>query len=223
MLLLVAVAVAQAWVAYASMVAKQEFEDFLLSHPFKTKVTRSSYLEGPVDALFLSPTVRLVEPTEHQRWWGLVPAAHIDLVESDVEKLLSSRHWIWFFAVLGTTLTCWQLYNAVMKTSFLNPLSVTSVYGALINAGLATMVNAAVQCSMFGIYFDAELGLPVVNYVPGWVYINFLTSLLLMAFMVVTTPCLVAVGGKSAMVLFGLMVAGLFIYFVFWLAIPMMG
>ena len=32
-----------------------------------------------------------VQPTPHQRWWGLVPNDHLDLVEDNVDDLLFTR------------------------------------------------------------------------------------------------------------------------------------
>ena len=73
-----AVLIAQLWVLIAAGGAKGAFEAFVTSVPFQARVTRSSGLEGPCMALFLTegPPSRgasllelglLPQPTPHQR------------------------------------------------------------------------------------------------------------------------------------------------------------
>ena len=250
-----AVLIAQLWVLIAAGGAKGAFEAFVTSVPFQARVTRSSGLEGPCMALFLTegPPSRgasllelglLPQPTPHQRCkprlsrvyhtvgpccrprctrgscsllrsprcvcagWGLVPNAHLEMVDS-IDNMMGARSWLWTFIVFTMLINMLQLAGAVFATSAMDPQRMIKIYGGLSTAGLNTIVNSAVLCSMFGIYYDVELGLPLVNYVPGWAYLN--------VFMImVATVTMIRSGDPAALLAAG--VLGFYLFF--WIVLP---
>ena len=144
--------------------------------------------------------------------WGLVPNAHLEMVDS-IDNMMGARSWLWTFIVFTMLINMLQLAGAVFATSAMDPQRMIKIYGGLSTAGLNTIVNSAVLCSMFGIYYDAELGLPLVNYVPGWAYVN-------MFMITVAIGCAAAAGtaGNQPAVLFAAGVLGLYLFF--WIALP---
>ena len=100
----------------------------------------------------------------------LVPNAHLDEVENSVDKMIGARSWLWTFIVFMMVINILQLGQAVFTASALDPTRMLKIYGGLVSAALNTLLSSSLLLSMFGIYYDTELGLPVVNYVPGWAY-----------------------------------------------------
>ena len=132
-----------------------------------------------------------------------------------VDNMVGSRSWVWGLIVFLMVANMIQLGWAVFATSAMDPQRMTKIYGGLASAGLNTVVNSAVICSMFGIYYDAELGMPVVNYMPGWAYVN----TLMVIFAIIASLSLkdtliptVALPGLLGLLAF---------YLVFWLMIPL--
>lgn len=102
-----------------------------------------------------------------------MPNAHLDLVEDSVDSMISARNALFNVMFYIMVVSMMQLFSAVFLSSALDPLRMVKIYGGLTSAGINLVLNSAVICSMYGIYYDSELGLPVVNYVPGWAYVNF--------------------------------------------------
>ena len=249
--------IAQLWSLIAAARAKGAFESILTSQAFKAQVTRSSSLEGPCTALFLdTPVSPLPQPTPHQRWWGLVTVARGDSgellpdLEESVDQMLSARSWIWFALSCALSLsliylasyTKWWLFLERADTVFVTAHQ-SEAYKFLSAAGLYTVVSSTVLCSMYGVYFDSELGLPVVNYVPGGALAKLFNGFWWMVLLLLMKTCGTAklaesdeemclswcffkiTGGSFECLgnVFLMLALLIFLYLVFWILIPMPG
>lgn len=126
-----------------------------------------------------------------------------------IDNMMGARSWLWTFIVFTMLINMLQLAGAVFATSAMDPQRMIKIYLGLSTAGLNTIVNSAVLCSMFGIYYDVELGLPLVNYVPGWAYLN--------VFMImVATVTMIRSGHPAALLAAG--VLGFYLFF--WIVLP---
>jgi len=211
-----------AWLTVASFTARGAFVDFCTSQPFMVKVSHSPDLAGPVDVLFLPgyDAGSLPPPTPHQRWWGLVPNAHLDLVQESVEDLLWTRGFLHSLLVFQLVTQVFELGNLIFRGSSLDPGFHVQKFTTITKMGLLNLPIAAGMCSLYGIYVDPALGLPVVNYVPGWAYINFFVVLLIFAFVTPITFGLGMIHEQAKLV--GLVVAiGIGVYFIFWIGLPL--
>lgn len=122
-----------------------------------------------------------------------------------IDNMMGARSWLWTFIVFTMLINMLQLAGAVFATSAMDPQRMIKIYGGLSTAGLNTIVNSAVLCSMFGIYYDVELGLPLVNYVPGWAYLN--------VFMIIVAIVLATMISVHAAGVLGF-------YLFFWIVLP---
>jgi hypothetical protein len=112
--------------------------------------------------------------------WGLVPNDHLDQVEGSVDTMIGARSWLWSLITFMMVSNVLQLGQAVVAASALDPTRMLKIYGGLSSAGLHSVTSTSLLLSMYGIYYDAELGLPVVNYVPGWAYVQVLILIFVM-------------------------------------------
>ena len=214
--------VTQMWVVFAASSANLAFEAFVTAQPFKTQVTKSSSLEGPCVALFLTAPKAgdLPQPSPHQRWWGLVPNAHLDHVEASVDDMIVTRARLWRLIMLIMWTNLFQLGHAVIASSALDPTRMLKIYGGLSSAGLNLLLTSSFLLSQYGIYYDAELGLPVVNYVPGWAYVNLVMVMFAVISLVLFSPSNWSNNSKwIVIIIMGL----LCLYALFWLVIPLFG
>lgn len=95
----------------------------------------------------------------------------------------------------------------------------SNAYGALVSLGGNTILAGALLCSMYGVYMDPSLHLPVVNYVPGWAYVvsNIQTPILIVGAILIQN-----LRGHFQFVLaMGLL--ALAVYLLFWITIPLLG
>ena len=225
LVLAVATIMVWGWLVIASWTARGEFVNFLHSQPFRVKVTSSPDLDGPVDALIVDDydAASLPEPTDHQIWWGLLPRDHLDLVQEDVHTLLRTRNTLFFLMIFSMITQLVNLFKAIFMDSSVERLHPLKVFGALFFAGPNTIVMGSNFCSMFGVYMDPSLALPVVNYVPGWAYVWFCVLLLVLVLLPALAPLLAILISPHLVLVAAALTTAAFVYWLFWLAIPLVG
>lgn len=167
--------------AIAATNAANEFWSYLKGNEdLVARVTRVDGFDGPVNAIFkydatsLSGTsldLVLPTPTKHQRWWGLVQDDLIDTSvpigksnADDSSGILRARWWIFVMTNFGVGM---NLLTLVIKTCTGSAADVTvQTFGI----ALQTFFAGILMTSLYGIYWDPNLNIAYINYVPGWAY-----------------------------------------------------
>ena len=208
-----------AWGCTAVILAATDFEEYLGKQQYDIKVAQVEGFDGPVTALIthgqrcgirFAPCVRvLADPTPHQRWWGLVPDEDVGKVVEGVEGLQRSRQWLFYLTLFtGASAVTQPLLSAWRNRP--------QMLGELSSAGIHAMAGMALMASLYGMFWDREHNLVIVNYVPAAGYIWFIVWMLLVCVFLVA-----AVVKKTAAmaIAFALSAA----YWVIWLMVPLVG
>ncbi|KOO22338.1 hypothetical protein Ctob_000733 [Chrysochromulina tobinii] len=210
---------AYVWGCVAVFLASDDFEEYLRKHKFDLKVTQVEGFAGPVTALIIhgqrcglkfTPCLQVLpDPTAHQRWWGLVPENVVGQVTSGVDVLRQTRKGLFYLTlIMGLSAVAQPLISACRNKP--------QMVGELSNAGIHAMAGMALMASLYGMFWDREHNLVIINYVPGAGYAWFIIWMLIVCLLLVT-----AFLKRSWTALLGFVTATL--YWLFWLMIPLLG
>jgi len=192
-------------------------------------VTRLAGFDGPVNVLvphdrtcvdaqhLAPPPVPCIEtyadPTRHQRWWGLVPDDKVGDVTEGVAGIQKARWWFFqvtfWFGSMAIVRPVWSVYRADSSPGmpYISELS---------NAGIHAMAGMALLSSLYGMFWDGDAQLVIINYVPGWGYV----WLLFWSFASLTLVTISVI--KQHLGLLVLALSSL-LYWLVWLVIPYVG
>lgn len=209
--------VSYTWGIVAVARAKSEFEKYVMSSVFDARVTRLQWLDGPVMALVpqgrlcddVPCTDQLDVPTAHQRWWALIPSSLVGTTQNTSSTLITVRLLI---ALMTSVTTMVSVLKPLISSIANDPRALSE----LSSAGLNSMVGMAVLCSLYGMIYDKETGLVMVNYVPGWGYLWTLVWMFIFFALIIVFSI-----KKKFFILYAAVVS--FFYWLFWLFIPLIG
>jgi len=208
------------WGCTTVFFAADEFDDYLATQErWDVKVTQVDGFEGPVTALiphgrrcgvtFAQCVRALPDPTKHQRWWGLVPNEEVGVVREGIEGLRRARRWLFYLTLFtGSSAVSQPLLSAWRNKP--------QMLGELSAAGVHSMAGMALMASLYGMFWDSEHNLVIINYVPGAGYVWFILWMLLV--------CLLFMGAvvkKNFATWACFLVSAA--YCLFWLMIPIIG
>mmetsp|Transcript_39751 Transcript_39751/g.105011 ORF Transcript_39751/g.105011 Transcript_39751/m.105011 type:complete len:363 (+) Transcript_39751:546-1634(+) len=219
-ILSVALAAAYAWGCVSVYMAADEFNAYIATRKFDVKVTQVTGFDGPVNALiphgqrcggfsFAKCVEALPAPTDHQRWWGLVPAGEVGVVMEGVGSIRAARIGLFYLTLaFGSCAIIQPILSAFRNRP--------SMVGELSSAGVHAMAGMALMASLFGMFWDSEHSVVIINYVPGYGYFWFVVwmcaVMLLMLLAVVRRYWIYFILFLSTCV-----------YWVVWLMLPLVG
>eukprot|EP00966_Prymnesium_polylepis_P334500 7389879-Prymnesium_polylepis.2 len=210
------------WILIAADKASWDFEHYATSGSFDVVVAKIDGFQGPVTVLvpqgrvceFHSHTQilcvdALAPPDRHQQWWGLIPSDQVGSVQQGTGAIRRVRTIVMYLTVFTATSAILKPLGSVYRNS---PRCLTHLSSAGINA----MIGSAMICGLYSLYWDASLGLVLVNYVPGWAYFWFGLWLIIVVL-------LVSFGFLHRNLPVILLAVISTAYWLFWLNIPLIG
>lgn len=149
-------------VAIAAHAASFEFWTYLETHDLKVQVAAVGGFEGAVNVLLPDgmneKTLNLMQPTQHQRWWGLVQEhlakepKHVGQVFGfDQSGIIFARTWLYPIQHFVYVLSVGVLIAGI----FLGK-STTAIYADLQTVAINSFVSGMLVVSMYAMYWEEE-------------------------------------------------------------------
>mmetsp|Transcript_4225 Transcript_4225/g.7054 ORF Transcript_4225/g.7054 Transcript_4225/m.7054 type:complete len:342 (+) Transcript_4225:114-1139(+) len=221
---------AYVFAALAAQATSATFWQYLATNTLHTRVAKAEGFGGPINALltddFLVAKWRsLPDPTETQRWWGLVQEEFFDVsvevgrdIGEDASGIRKTRTFMFVCSniVFGVTSA-----NALIGITFGPAFTVLT---QLLSLSIATFINGAVIVSLFGMSWDEQLRIAYINYVPGWAY--FWVNLVLILQVLLNLTWLLALYqpyARTCTMPIAILIGVVGLYILFTVAIPITG